>query len=295
MLDYGRGWFAEYQGVQERLKQNEENFANGLYDQAAFLKYNKDLKLQLAAIEEEHKNELTQYNGVLQMVKEATANVDAAKREEEAATRAVTIAQQNETNIRTQCATAYAEAEQKQKEANELLEQENSQKRAKIEQEELERASAQERLDLLEASAKAERTSLALNIDKNYMLEMFKELLGEGLTKQEAYNQITERINEIMNGRQQIEAVCAQNGIESAELMELFNESMYNGKTVTETYAELQKKLNDTIDGRIDAEEDAISGSKSKNDKYKGISISVSASSVADIGNEIERSVDDAM
>ena len=81
---------------------------------------------------------------------------------------------------------------------------------------------------------------MALNIDKNYMLEMFKELLGEGLTKQEAYNQLTERINEIMNGRQQIEAVCAQHGIESAELMELFNESMYNGKTVTETYAELQ-------------------------------------------------------
>ena len=148
MLDYGRGWFAEYQSIQERLKQNEENYANGLYDQATYLQFNKELKLQLAAMEEEHKNELTQYNGVLKLVMEATTNVDVAKREEEAATRAVTIAQQNETNIRTQCADAYAEAEQKQKEANALLEKENEQKRAKIEQEELEKLSAQERLDI---------------------------------------------------------------------------------------------------------------------------------------------------
>jgi hypothetical protein len=165
------------------------------------------------------------------------------------------------------------------------LDKENAAKQKKIQEEELAILEAQERLDLMEATNKAERTSLALNIDKNYLLEMFKDYLADGLTKQEAYNQITERINEIMDGRTKIEEVCAKYGIESAELQALFNESMYNGNTVTETYATLQEKLNETLQKRNEAEKnatDAVGNTSTKGkEKMRGMLVSVDVSSLA--------------
>ncbi len=285
MADYGRGWLAEKQKIEENIAKNEYAYNEGLYDQATYLKYNKDLKLQLAAVEEEHKDELAKLNEVKKIETDATLAVEAAKREEESATRAVTLAQQKEVETKNSYAAAEADVTEKLRQAEALLEKENAAKQKKIEQEELARYEAQERLDILEASNKAERTSLALNIDKNYLLNMFKDYLADGLDKQEAYNKITERINEILAGRQQIEEVCAKYGIESAELQALFNESMYNGNTVTETYAELQKKLNDTLQKRNDAEEDAITEtndtSSSKSNKKNGMLVRVDVSSLA--------------
>ena len=283
MADYGRGWLAEKQKIEENIAKNEWAYNEGLYDQATYLKYNKDLKVQLSKVEEEHKDELAKLNEVKKIEADATAAVEAAKREEESATRAVTLAQQKEVETKNTYAQAEADVTEKLRQAEALLDKENIAKQKKIEEEELARYEAQERLDILEASNRAERTSLALNIDKNYLLNMFKDYLADGLDKQEAYNKITERINEIMDGRTKIEEVCAKYGIESAELQGLFNESMYNGNSVTETYAALQEKLNDTLKKRNDAEESAVDAASDSTstgkDKKRGMLVHV------DVGN----------
>lgn len=292
MLDYGRGWLAQRQAIQDNIAKNEQMYADGMIDQATFIQHNKNLKLELEKVETEHKEELTQLTTAQKAVADATKNVEAAVREETTATNALTLAQQKQTVAKEAAAAAEAEAAAKMRTANDLLEKENAEKQMKIQQAELERHSAEERLAIMEATNKIEQVAQAKTVDKTYFLEMFTNLLSEGLTKEEAYQNMQSRLTEITDGRAQIEKVCGELGIEQAEIIDAFNESMYNGATKTEAFNVAQEKLTDAIDKRTKAEEEAASDSSSSSSSTKNkrpMVVSLNASSISNISSSIDK------
>lgn len=121
MTDHGRGWLAERQKIQDNLAKNEWAYANGVIDQATYIKHRKDLSVQLSKLEEEHKDELTQLNNIKKAEKDAVKAVEAEKRNEAVAQKAVTLAMQKEEMVRLQAADAELDAEQKLKAAVDAL------------------------------------------------------------------------------------------------------------------------------------------------------------------------------
>ena len=104
MIDNGRGWLAEKKKIEEDIAKNEYAYKEGLYDQATYIKYRKDLSIKLSKLEEEHKDELTQLNNVKKAEADASKTVEAEKRNEAAAQKAVTLAMQKEETVRLQAA-----------------------------------------------------------------------------------------------------------------------------------------------------------------------------------------------
>lgn len=282
MEDYGRGWLAKRQEIEANIQKNEEMYSDGLEDQYTYIQNNKQLKLELEKLETEQKDNLDKLNSAIKSQTDAKNTLAQAVKDEETATRKLEQSRKDEEAAIVAARAALEERNQHLIEANKLQEEENKAKRKKIEQEELERLSSQDRLDLLEATNKAERTSLSLNIDKNYLLETYKNLASEGLGKEERYQALTERINQILKGRAEIENYCAQYGIDSIEIINAFNQSMYEGNDVTKAYADAQQRLTDVINEREGVEGELLEDAKSYKRK-KGSSASASASVSVDI------------
>ena len=120
----GTGWLAKYETLQTRAGMSmEELMANGLALETA-LKFRKSSALALAKFEEEHKNEIQSLNEVTKLEAAAKADVEVAKREETSASRALTVAQQNEEATHWATSEAVEQAKQKMYDANLALDKE---------------------------------------------------------------------------------------------------------------------------------------------------------------------------
>lgn len=235
MADNGRGWLAKRTEIEANLAKNEEMFSSGIIDLSKYLKYRKDLQIQLSKLESEHADELTQLNEAKKSEERAAALVAEAKRAEEAASRAVTKAQQKEEVARSAAAVAEADAAAKLDAANLAVTKE-------AEAAEAAARAADEKAYHDATIAHITAICAKRQVDAAGYLELYATCMANGATEAEAYAELQKKLNDELKRRSEAEAKA--------------NEDVKNGKKSNASTATTTVNINPSQVGQGVAEWD---------------------------------------
>lgn len=252
MFDFGRGWLAKRNELAANIEKNEQMYNEGLISQSAYLKNRKDLSVQLAKLEEEHKDDLTKLNAAKKAEEDATKELEKAKRDETKAARDVEKAAKKEEVARTAAATAEGEAKIKLDAANRAVarEAEAAQKAQKA---------ADDKAYQDAINADITRICSKNQVKAAEYIELFATCIANGATEAEAYQELQKRLNDELKNRADAEAgatASAKSGkkrdkdgnvitsvsIDPKEVGEGVHE--WDGKT---TWSKMRDKLSDDV------------------------------------------------
>lgn len=296
---YGTGWLAKYKALQERAGMSiEELMSTGMALETA-LKFRKSAALSLAQFEEEHKNEITSLNEVTKLEAESKKQVEVAKRGEEQATNALTLATQNESVARASTADSVAQAKLKQDEANAALDKETKTKQDKQLAEEREIA-RQNVLDQLKCEM------IEKDIDYNEHLAYATKLLENGysaettlkLTRIKYNNALEEQTREEERQAQlnktidTIKCECIEKDLDYTEYVELVTKALEEGYSAETALNVARARYTQHLKKMEEEEANSpIAGGKSiiteLKDLLSGISVNVNT---ADVGDGVDKS-----
>ena len=222
---HGTGWLAEYEKLQQKASMSvEELMSYGLALEQA-LAFRKNSSLALAKFEEEHKSAVEQLNNVTKLEATAKENVEAAKREEASASRAVTLATQKEQVARSASADTVEQARQKYRDANKALDEEMKARAAETLA--AERAAAIEKV-----VSKIKADAIEKDIDYAEWVELATKMLQLGYSEQTTLNMVRARYRQAMK--------------EAAEQLESQNAGK-GGKAGSSKTADLKKAIKEAI------------------------------------------------
>ena len=272
MMDNGRGWLAERQKIQDNMAKNEQMYADGMIDQATYIKFRKDLSVQLSKLEEEHKDELTQLNNVKKAEKEATKAVETEKNNEAAAQKAVTLAMQKEESVRIQAAQAEMDAEQKLKAAVDAMAETGKAATEK-------RAAAEEAL----AKATADREKVELEMfdyGKGWLAE--KKKLEEDIAKNEQlYKDGLISHTEMVKNRKELAVKIAEIESKHKDDLTKLNDAIANETKASEKVNEARQKEEEALKAVTDIKVSSAKVQEQANVKIEAASNAIAAEAEA--------------